>query len=84
MLNRKVVADSSCDLTTFEDAPFALASLKIITNEKEYVDDARLDVAEMVDDLRSYSGHSSTSCTKNSFTLFEFFLDIPFHSPFGS
>ena len=62
MLNRKIVADSSCDVTVFPEAPFSLASLKILTSEKEYVDDDQLDVAEMVDDLKNYSGRSSTSC----------------------
>lgn len=62
MLNRKIVADSSCDITVFPEAPFSLASLKIITSEKEYVDNAKLNVAEMVNDLKNYSGRSSTSC----------------------
>ncbi|MBR6753748.1 MAG: DegV family protein [Clostridia bacterium] len=61
-MNRKIVADSSCDVTVFPEAPFSLASLKILTSEKEYVDNDQLDVAEMVDDLKNYSGRSSTSC----------------------
>lgn len=61
-LKRKIVADSSCDVTFFPLADFAAAPLKIITREKEYVDDAALNVEEMVNDLKDYSGTSSTSC----------------------
>ncbi len=61
-LKRKIVTDSSSDLMHFDGADFAVAPLKIITKEKEYVDDARLNVAEMVSDLQEYSGRSSTSC----------------------
>lgn len=61
-LKRKIVADSSCDMTSFAEADFAAAPLKIITNVKEYVDDAGLDVAAMVSDLKEYNGRSSTSC----------------------
>lgn len=58
----KIVADSSADLTELADVPFEVASLKIITSEKEYVDDVRLDVLGMVEDLANYKGKSSTSC----------------------
>lgn len=62
MLKYKIVADSSADLLELEDVDFAAAALKIITDNKEYVDDASLDVKEMVHDLASYSGKSSSSC----------------------
>ena len=58
----KIIADSSADLLELSGVPFESAPLKIITAEKEYVDDASLDVLEMVNDLQSYSGRSSTSC----------------------
>lgn len=58
----KIVADSSADLLFVEGVPFAYAPLKIITTEKEYVDNADLDVKEMVDALSIYKGKSSTSC----------------------
>ena len=60
--NMKIVADSSCDIFSLESVPFASAPLRIITDEKEYVDDQHLDVAQMVDDLLSYSGKSGTAC----------------------
>ncbi len=58
----KIVADSSADLTSFSGIPFASAPLKIVTSQKEYVDDATLDVEKMVDELAQYRGKSHTSC----------------------
>ncbi len=58
----KIVADSSADLMELSGVPFACAPLRILTAEKEYVDDAALDLEEMVEDLRAYKGTSSTSC----------------------
>lgn len=48
MRKRKIVADSSADITSLEKVPFGLAPLKIIAGEKEFVDDETLDVAGMV------------------------------------
>lgn len=61
-MSTKIVADSSSDLLALSDVSFESAPLKIITSEKEYVDDASLDVLGMVIDLQTYSGRSSTSC----------------------
>ena len=61
-MNYKIVADSSCDLLALENVAFASAPLKISTSVKEYVDDANLDVTEMVTDLFTYKGKSSTAC----------------------
>lgn len=58
----KIVADSSADVFALDGVDFACAALKIITDNKEYVDDAKLDVQEMVHDLHAYSGKSSSSC----------------------
>lgn len=58
----KIVADSAADLPVITDVPFESVPLKIITDEKEYVDDDALDVAEMVTDLLKYRGKSSTAC----------------------
>ena len=54
----RILADSSCDLVDV----FPVAPLKIITADKEYVDDSALDVAGMVEALKHYKGKSSTSC----------------------
>lgn len=60
--NVKIVADSSADTLTLEGIAFKSVPLKIITAQREYVDDADLDVAEMADDLAHYSGRSSSAC----------------------
>lgn len=60
--NIKIVADSSADLLELPSVAFESAPLKIITAQKEYVDDAKLDVYSMVNDLQNYKGKSSTSC----------------------
>ena len=61
-MNFKIVADSSADQIILKGVPFASVPLKIITNEKEYVDNKELNVTEMINDLKNYSGKSSTSC----------------------
>lgn len=58
----KIVADSSANLFQLQNADFAAAPLKIITAEKEFIDDAALDVANMVHWFDSYKGKSKTSC----------------------
>ena len=58
----RIVADSSSDVLALENMNFANAPLKIITSEKEYVDNAELNVEGMVEDLLKYNGKSSTSC----------------------
>ena len=58
----KIVADSGSDIRSMEGVAFSSAPLKIITSVKEYVDSPDLDVAEMVNDLKSYNGRSTTSC----------------------
>ncbi len=58
----KIVADSSADVLQISSIPFASAPLKIVTTQTEYVDDADLDVAQMAQDMLSYSDKSSTAC----------------------
>ena len=58
----KIVTDSSADITGLEGIEFASAPLKIITAQKEYVDNADLDAAQMTTELSEYKGKSSTSC----------------------
>lgn len=62
----KIVADSSADLNFLDGVPFASAPLKIITDTKEYVDNAKLDVEQMVDELSAYKGKSTTACPSSS------------------
>lgn len=58
----KIVSDSSSDTLSLDGIPFANAALKIITDDREYVDDHQLNVIEMVHDLAHYSGPSGTAC----------------------
>lgn len=61
-LDTIIVLDSSADTAAAQELPRKLVPLKIITTEKEYVDNDGLDVGAMIADLRAYSGKSSTSC----------------------
>ncbi len=58
----KIVADSSANLQKLDHADFASAPLKIITADREFVDDNRLNVDEMVGFFDTYKGRSQTSC----------------------
>lgn len=58
----KIVADSSSDLLTLSGVPYESVPLKIITKDKEYTDDASLNVEEMVEDLRRQTASTGTSC----------------------
>ena len=59
---RIVAADSSANLLRAEGVDFASVPLKIQAGEREYVDDAALDVAGMLAELREYKGKSGTAC----------------------
>ena len=61
-MNFKIVSDSSSNLLNFAGVPYATVPLKVVTEQREYVDDAALDVAGMVNDLRTVKGKTSTSC----------------------
>lgn len=61
-MTTKIVTDSSSDVLVMNKVEFASAPLKIITADKEYVDNEQLDVRQMVSELEQYSGKSSTSC----------------------
>lgn len=58
----KIVADSSSDLMTLSGVPYESVPLKIITKDKEYVDDASLNVEQMVEELRRQTAPTGTSC----------------------
>lgn len=61
-MNYKIVADSSCNLFRLPDVDFASVPLKILTSTREYVDDAHLDVGEMVATLKAEKTAATTSC----------------------
>ncbi len=58
----KIVADSSCDMFELKHASFETAPMKIITAEREFVDDGSLDTNAMSDFLYQYKGKSKSSC----------------------
>ena len=54
--------DSSASLYQLDGVDFAAVPLKIVTDEREYLDDGTLDAVEMATTLRTYKGKTSTSC----------------------
>ena len=58
----KIVADSSANLMELKAVAFDAAPLKIITAEREFVDDRNLDLDEMISFFKSYKGRSQSSC----------------------
>ena len=61
-MNFKIVADSSSDVLCLQHVPFASAPLTIVAGERTYVDNAELNVAGMVADLKAHKGKTSTAC----------------------
>ena len=61
MIDAKIVVDSSANLALGTPG-VASVPLKIITDEKEYIDDDNLNAAAMVWDLQNYNGKTSTAC----------------------
>ena len=61
-MNFKIVSDSSSNLFFRSKVEYATTPLKIISSEKEYIDDKTLDVRTMVDDLKTVKGVVRTSC----------------------
>ena len=58
----KIVADSSANVKQLQQVDFACAPLKIITDQREFIDDNQLDVEEMVSYFDGYKSKSKTSC----------------------
>ncbi|MBQ7876135.1 MAG: DegV family protein [Clostridia bacterium] len=58
----KIVSDSSSNIFTWDKIPYATVPLKILSSEKEYVDNSSLDVAGMVEDLKTVKGATKTAC----------------------
>ena len=56
----RIVCDSSCNVLTLDDN-YATVPMKV-TADREYVDDAALDLAEMVEGLRGHTGKSGSAC----------------------
>ena len=62
MRNIKIVADSSANLLRLEKTAFAVAPLKVIAGDMEFVDNEALDAAGMTAWFDTYKGRSKTSC----------------------
>ena len=60
MIDVKIILDSSANMA--EESHVSSVPLKIITDRKEYIDDANLNTTEMVWQLQTYNGPSSTAC----------------------
>ena len=60
MIHAKIVLDSSANMAT--ESHVSSVPLKIITDRKEYIDNAKLNTTEMVWQLQTYNGPSSTAC----------------------
>ncbi len=58
----KIVSDSASDIFALDGVDFASVPLKIITDNKEYIDTAELDVEGMAEELKKYKGTSGSSC----------------------
>lgn len=62
----KIVSDSSSNVRAFDGVLYQSVPLKIITSQTEYIDDANLNVTQMVEDLKSLKGSAKTSCPNTS------------------
>ena len=60
MIDARIVLDSSANMASCHWV--SSVPLKIITDEQEYMDNAELNTAAMVWDLKTYTGRSSTAC----------------------
>lgn len=61
-MNIKIVADSSANLRTLEDCSVISVPLTLRTDEREFVDDASLNIEEMTEYLANYKGKSGSAC----------------------
>lgn len=61
-MNFKIVSDSSSNVMSISGIPYASVPLKIIAGDKEYIDNADLDLAGMIGDLKKHKGKSGSSC----------------------
>lgn len=66
MRTTKIVADSSANVLSLSKVAFAVAPLKIIAGQTEFVDDNALKTDAMVTWFDSYKGKSKTSCPNPS------------------
>ena len=58
----KIVMDSAGNLLSLDNVDYSCAPLKIRAGEREFVDDAGLDLDDMIHYLRGYKGRSTSAC----------------------
>ena len=62
----KIIADSSCDLTSLEhlntNALYGRAPLRILVGDTEYVDEPGLDTRAMMDAVYAFKGKTGSAC----------------------
>lgn len=61
-MNYKIVTDSSSNLFSISGVPYACVPMKVVTSAKEYIDTPELDVDGMVEDLKTVTGRTGSSC----------------------
>ena len=66
MRNIKIVADSSANLLHLEKTAFAVAPLKVIAGDMEFVDNEALNASQMTAWFDTYKGRSKTSCPNSA------------------
>jgi len=72
----KIISDSSSNLLTYDEAEYMSVPLKIISESKEYVDNADLDVEQMVHEMSESKEKFTTSCP-NAYDWAEAYGDEP-------
>jgi len=60
-MDYKIVVDSSSNLPPSSQT-YATVPLKIVTDQREFVDDSSLQLSDMLDYLEKYKGRSGTAC----------------------
>lgn len=58
----KIVADSAANVLELKEIPFGAAPMKVISPEREFVDDSQLNPDTLVDYFATWKGKSKTSC----------------------
>ena len=61
-MSYKIVSDSSSNLFALPGVDYTTVPLKIVDGEHEWVDNAEMDLLNMVETLKKYKGKSGTSC----------------------
>ena len=61
-MNYRIVSDSSSNLFTLPGVDYTTVPLKIVAGAREWVDNADMDLADMVETLKKHKGKSGSSC----------------------